>query len=72
MQAEDAICFAKKKKRNESRSITSEIKQCLKKKEGKQTEQKEQYQSEITKHTDIRVRKIWYELKRQQRLNMCM
>lgn len=25
----------------------------------------EQYQSQITKHADIRVRKVWYELKRK-------
>lgn len=26
---------------------------------------KEEYQSQITKHTDIRIRKVWYELKRK-------
>lgn len=25
----------------------------------------EQYQSQTTSHTDIRVRKVWYELKRE-------
>lgn len=71
MQAEDAICFAKKREMR-AEALQVRLNNDKKKKESRQTEQKEQYQSEITKHTDIRVRKIWYELKRQQRLNMCM
>ena len=77
MQAEDAICFVGEKEKRQMRAGTLQARRDDDKEEKRTEQNKTIYKAErcspqITKHTDIRVRKVWYELKTQHGPNLCV